>query len=174
MLLRLESLLGRYQGLQQTLQRNSCLLPEHCLNWIKLIFNQRIEHRCAKYNLTEEEEEQWEPSNINSDNDELSNTNNESKEHDSDEINIYTTREGEDEDKDDGEEYLHIGEKVDMEGAEKWYRLGERILRMKKERRELLEKEHCKKKKVNASATNLISTINLILSHAYDMPQNTR
>ncbi len=34
---------------------------------------------------------------------------------------------GKDEDKDDGKEYLHIGEKVDMEGAEKWYWLGERI-----------------------------------------------
>jgi hypothetical protein len=34
-----------------------------------------------------------------------------------------------------------------MEGAEKWYWLGERILGVKKKRRELLEKEHCKKKK---------------------------
>jgi hypothetical protein len=97
--------------------------------------------------LTQEEEEQWKPSNINSDNDELSNTNNKSKEHDSDEFNIYTTSKGKDEDKDDGEEYLHIGEKVDMKGAEKWYRLGERTLGMKKKRREPLEKEHCKKKK---------------------------
>jgi hypothetical protein len=47
----------------------------------------------------------------------------------------------------DGEEYLHIGEKDDMEGAEKWYRLGERIQGMKTNRREPLEKEHCKKKK---------------------------
>ncbi len=45
------------------------------------------------------------------------------------------------------EEYFHIGEKVDMEGAEKWYRLGARILGMKKKRREPLEKEHYKKKK---------------------------
>jgi hypothetical protein len=49
----------------------------------------------------------------------------------------------------DGEEYLHIdiGEKVDMEGAEKRYRLGERILGMKKKKREPLGKEYCKNKK---------------------------
>ncbi len=69
------------------------------------------------------------------------------KEHDLDEFYIYTTSKGKDEDEDDCEEYLNIGEKVNMEGAEKWYRLGERILGMKKKRREPLEKEHCKKKK---------------------------
>jgi hypothetical protein len=104
-------------------------------------------HRCAEYNLTKEEEEQWEPYNTNSDNDELSNTDGESEEHDSDEFNMYTTSKGEDEDEDDGEEYLHIGEKVGMKVAEKWYQLGERILGMKKKRREPLEKEYCKKKK---------------------------
>jgi hypothetical protein len=36
-----------------------------------------------------------------------------------------------------------------MEGAEKGYRLGERILGMKKKRREPLEKEHCKKKRTS-------------------------
>jgi hypothetical protein len=111
---------------------NSCPPPEHCLNKIKLLFDQRLECRCAKYNLTKEEEEQWEPSDINSDYNKVSNTNNESKEHDSDEFNIYTTSKGKDENKDDGKENLHIGEKVDMEGAEKLYRLGERILGMKK------------------------------------------
>ncbi len=90
--------------------------------------------------MTKEEKEQWEQSNINSYNDKLSNTDNKSKEHDSDKINIYTTSEGKDEDKGDSEEYLHIGEKIDMEGDEKWYRLGERILGMKKKKRELLEK----------------------------------
>ncbi len=112
-----------------------------------LLLDQHIKRRCAKYNLTKEEEEQWEPSDINSDDNKLSNTDNQSEEHDSDEINIYTTSKGKDEDEDDGEEYLHIGDKVDMEGAEKRYWLGERILGMKKKRRELLEKDHCKKKK---------------------------
>jgi hypothetical protein len=110
---------------------NSCPPPKHHLNKFKLLFNLRLEHRCAEYNSTKEEEEQWEPSDINSDEDKLSNTNNKSKEHDSNEFNIHTTSKGEDEDNDD-EEYLHIGEKVDMERAEKWYRLGERILGMKK------------------------------------------
>jgi hypothetical protein len=54
--------------------------------------------------LTKEEEEQWEPSNINSDGKELSNTNHQFKEHDSDEFNMYTTSKGKDEDKDDGKE----------------------------------------------------------------------
>jgi hypothetical protein len=98
---------------------DSCPPPEHCLNKIELLFNQRLERRCAEYNLTKEEKEQWELSDINSDDNELSNTNNESKEHDSDEFNMNTTSEGKDEDKYDGEEYLHIGEKVDMKGAEK-------------------------------------------------------
>ncbi len=126
---------------------NSCPLPKHRLNEIKLLFNQRIERRCAEYNLTKEEEEQLKPSYVNSDDDKLSNTNNKSEEHNLDKINIFTTSKGKDEDKDDGEEYLHIGEKVDMEGAEKWYWLGERILGIEKKRRELLEKEHCQKNK---------------------------
>jgi hypothetical protein len=100
---------------------NSCPLPKHCLNKIKLLFDKRIKCRYAKLNLIKEEEEQWESSNINSDNDELSNIDNESEEHGSDEFNIYTASKGKDEDKDDGEEYLHIDEKVNMEGAEKWY-----------------------------------------------------
>jgi hypothetical protein len=98
---------------------NSCPLPEHHLNKVKLIFNQRIECRCEK-KLTKEEEKQWEPSDIYGDNNsKQSNTNNESKENDSDGINIYTMSKGKDDDKDDAEEYLHIGEKVDLEGAEK-------------------------------------------------------
>jgi hypothetical protein len=36
---------------------NSLPLPEQCLNEIKLLFNQRIECRCAKYNLTKEDQE---------------------------------------------------------------------------------------------------------------------
>jgi hypothetical protein len=84
---------------------NSCPPPKHCLNKIKLLFNQHLEHRCAKYNLTKEKEEQWEPSNVNSDNNKPSNTDNKSEVHDLDEFNIYTTSKGKDEDEDDGEEY---------------------------------------------------------------------
>jgi hypothetical protein len=49
---------------------NSCPLPEQRLNKIKLIFDQHIDCRCAEYNLTKEEEEQWEPSDKIVDNDE--------------------------------------------------------------------------------------------------------
>ncbi len=70
---------------------NSHPLPEKRLNEIKLLFDQHIEHRCAKYNLTKEKVEQWDPSNKIVDNNEWSNTNNKSEEHDSDKINIYTT-----------------------------------------------------------------------------------
>jgi hypothetical protein len=91
---------------------NSCHPPKHHLNKIKILFNKRLECRCAEYNLTKQEEEQWEPSDINGDGNKLSNADDESKEHDSDEFYIYTTSKGEDEDEDDGKEYLHIGEKV--------------------------------------------------------------
>ncbi len=64
-----------------------------------------------------------------------------------DKINIYTTCKGKDEDEYGCEEYLHIGEKNDMVGAKEYYWLGERILGMKKNRREMLDKEQCKKKK---------------------------
>ncbi len=94
--------------------------------------------------MTKETEEQWELSDINSDNDKLSNTDNKSKEHDSDDFNIYIPR---------AKMKMRtkmmmkpIGKKVDLKGAEKWYQLSERILRMKKKRWEPLEKE-CKKKK---------------------------
>jgi hypothetical protein len=55
--------------------------------------------------LTKEEKEQWKPSNKIVDDNELSNTVNESKEHDLDKINIYTTSKGKDEDKVYGEKY---------------------------------------------------------------------
>jgi hypothetical protein len=60
--------------------------------------------------------------------------------------NIYTLSKSKDEDKDDGKEYLHIGEKVDMEGAEKWCQPGERILGMKKKRREHWKKNIAKRR----------------------------
>ncbi len=75
-------------------------------------------------------------------------TDDKSKEHDSDEFIIYSTSKGKDEDEDDGEEYLHIGEKVVMQGAEKWYWLGEKILGMKKKRREQLVKEHLQNEEI--------------------------
>jgi hypothetical protein len=78
-------------------------LPEQCLNEIKLLFDQHIERRFAKYNLTKEEEEQWEPRNKIVDNNKWLNTDNKSEEHDLDEIIIYTTSKCKDDDKDYGE-----------------------------------------------------------------------
>ncbi len=95
---------------------NCCPLPEHLLNKTKLLFDQCIERRCAEYNLTKEEEEQCKPSDINSDDYKLSNTNDKYDEHDSDEFNIYTRSKGKDEDEDDSEVYLHIGEKKTWRG----------------------------------------------------------
>ncbi len=40
----------------------SCPPLEHCLNKIKLLFNQRIERRCAEYNFTKKEDKQCESS----------------------------------------------------------------------------------------------------------------
>ncbi len=114
---------------------NSRSLPEQHLNEIKLLFDQHIEHRCAEYNLTNEEEEQWEPSNNIFDNDEQSNTNDKSEEHDPDNINIYT------EDKDNGEKYVHLGKKADMKGVEKSLLLGVRI-QMMREKGELSQKNN--------------------------------
>jgi hypothetical protein len=101
-----------------------------------------IEHRCAEYNFTKEEEEQWEPSNKIVDNDEQSNTNNKSKEHDLGEINIYTTSESKDEDKDYSDKYLHLGKKVDMKGMEESLLLGVRIRMRLREKGELSQKNN--------------------------------
>jgi hypothetical protein len=120
-------------------ENNSCSLPEQCLNEIKLLFDHRIECRCAKYNLTKEEEEQWELSNTIVDSDERSNTDDKSEEHDLDKINTYMTSKGKDEDKDNGEKYLHLGKKVDMKGVEESLPLGVKI-RMMREKGELLQK----------------------------------
>ncbi len=45
----------------------------------------------------------------------------------SDKINIYTMSKGKDEDKDDGEQYLHLGKKVDMKEVKESLPLGVRI-----------------------------------------------
>ena len=117
-------------------------LPKQHLNKIKLLFDQRIGRRSAKYNLTKEEEGQWEPSNKIIDNNELSNTNNESKEYDWEKINIHTTSECKDEDKDYSDKYLHIGKKVDMKRVEESLPLGVRIRMRLREKGELLKKKY--------------------------------
>ncbi len=90
--------------------------------------------------MTKEEEEQWEPSNKIVDDDEWSITGDKSDEHDSAKINIYTTSQGKDEDEDYGENYLHLGKKVDIKGVEESLTLGVRIWIMR-EKGELLQKK---------------------------------
>jgi hypothetical protein len=121
---------------------NSWPLPEQCLNKIKLLFDQCTECRCAKYNLTKKEEEQWEPNDKIVDDNERSNTDNKSEEHDSDKINVYTTSEGKDEDKVYGEKYLYLGKKVDMKGVEESLPLGVRIWMMREKGELLLKKNY--------------------------------
>ena len=70
------------------------------LDKIRLLYEQRIERRCAEYNLTILEENQWEePPNLKIGDDVDSGE--ESEEHDSDVVNIYTSS---DEDCDDDED----------------------------------------------------------------------
>ena len=92
--------------------------------------------------MTQEEEEQWKPSNINSDNDELSNTNNKSKEHYLDKINIYTMSKGKDEDNNYGEKYIHLGKKFNMKGVEESLPLDVRIWMRRSVQEEPLQKIH--------------------------------
>ena len=63
---------------------------QHNLDKIRLLYEQRIERRCAEYNLTILEEKQWEePPNLKIGDDVDSGE--ESEEHDSDVVNIYTS-----------------------------------------------------------------------------------
>ncbi len=103
-LLKLNLCLEVTKGYSKNYEKINCLPSKHCLNKIKLLFDEYLERRCAKYNLTKEKEEQLEPSNINSDDDKLSNTDDKSKKHHSEKFNIYTMSKGKDEDKDDDEE----------------------------------------------------------------------
>ena len=76
----------------------------HCQEWyghhvrqrnldkIQLLYEQRIERRCAEYNLTILEEKQWDPSSLKTSAEEdVESSGEESEEHDSDVVNIYTS-----------------------------------------------------------------------------------
>ena len=82
---------------------NHCLswyghpVKQHNLDKIQLKYEQRIQRRCAEYNLTILEEKQWDPPNLKSDgDDEVDLSGEESEEHESDVVNIYTTSEDDD------------------------------------------------------------------------------
>jgi len=90
------------------------------LDKIRLLYEQRIERRCAEYNLTILEENQWEvPPNLKIGDDVDSGE--ESEEHDSDVVNIYTSS---DEDCDD-EEDDPIDEPVLFDRVYKGFREGD-------------------------------------------------
>mgnify|MGYP006196684247 FL=1 len=105
----------------------------HCQEWyghpvrqrnldkIRLLYEQRIERRCAEYNLTILEEKQWEqPSNLKISNN--GDSGDESEEHDSDDVYIYTSSE---DDEDDDDEYDPVEEPVLFERQYKGFRAGD-------------------------------------------------
>ena len=77
-------------------------VTQRSLDKIRLLYEQRIERRCAVYNLTVLEEKQWDPSNLKTAvDDDVDSSGKESEEHDSDVVNIYTSSEEEDDSSDD-------------------------------------------------------------------------
>ena len=70
---------------------------QRSLDKIRLLYEQRIERRCADFNLTIMEEKQWDSSNFKTDpDDDVYSSGEESEEHDSDVVNIYTSSSEED------------------------------------------------------------------------------
>ncbi len=70
-------------------QRYGKPLPQDVINKIQLFYRHRIKRRCAKLELTIEEEEEWDPDNALIDKLNLSDSGEELEEHDSDEVNFY-------------------------------------------------------------------------------------
>ena len=73
---------------------------QHSLNKIQLKYEERIQRRCAEYNLSMAEEMWWEPSQKIAHDKLDDSSGEESEEHDSDEVNIYTTSDDEEDDSD--------------------------------------------------------------------------
>ena len=74
---------------------------QHSLNKIQLLYEERIQRRCAEYNLTMAEEMWWEPSQKIAHDNKDDSSGEESEEHDSDVVNIYTTSDDDEDDSDD-------------------------------------------------------------------------
>ena len=74
---------------------------QHSLNKIQLLYEERIQRRCAEYNLSMAEEMWWEPSQKIAHDNKDDSSGEESEEHDSDVVNIYTTSDDEEDDSDD-------------------------------------------------------------------------
>ncbi len=72
-------------------------LPEKVKTKIELLFQHRIERRCAEMHLTMKEEEKWKSKNSNVMESDLSSSGGEEEEHDSNNVN-FDTESGEEED----------------------------------------------------------------------------
>jgi hypothetical protein len=70
-------------------QRYGKPLPQDVINKIQLLYRHRIKCRCAKLQLTIEEEEEWDPDNASIVELDLADSGEESEEHDSDDVNFY-------------------------------------------------------------------------------------
>jgi hypothetical protein len=70
-------------------QRYGKPLPRDVINKIQLLYHHRIERRCAKLQLTIEEEEKWDPDNALIDKLDLLDLGEESEEHDCDDVTFY-------------------------------------------------------------------------------------
>ena len=77
---------------------------QHSLNKIQLLYEERIQRRCAEHNLTMAEERKWEPSQKIAHNNKDDSYSEESEEHDSDDVNIYTTSDDDDDDDDSNDD----------------------------------------------------------------------
>ncbi len=70
-------------------QRYGKPLPQDVINKIQLLYHHCIKRRCAKLQLTVEEEEEWDPDNTLIDKLDLLYLGEELEEHDSDDVNCY-------------------------------------------------------------------------------------
>jgi len=77
---------------------------QHSLNKIQLLYEERIQRRCAEYNLSMAEEMWWEPSQKIAHDNKDDSSGEESEEHDSDVVNIYTTSDDSDDDSSDDDD----------------------------------------------------------------------
>ena len=99
---------------------------QRSLDKIRLLYEQRIERRCADFNLTIMEEKQWDPSNFKTDpDDDVYSSGEESEEHDSDVVNIYTSSSEEDDSRSGSSDEDPVLEPVLRERAYKGFLSGE-------------------------------------------------
>jgi hypothetical protein len=96
-------------------------LPQETTDKIMLLYSHWIEHCCREAGLTVEEEEQWDAKEASINENQLSNSGEESKEHDSDDVNFYTDSEEDNEDEE--RELKKMISKRSMMRMDKWLNL---------------------------------------------------